>query len=261
MILPPEVIACARLVEAGDTARFAATMAAPPAARARLWPLYALNLELARAPYASPEPLVAEMRLQWWADQIEGLAQGASPSGEVARALAPLIADTPALAPLLSDMAEARRWEAWRAPFADLGALTEYIDRTAGNLMWTAALSLGAPPAAEPAVRNFAFGAGLSTWLAAVPDLLAHGRSPLPDAGSAAVAALADQGLARIAAARRAAASIPAKARPALWPGWAARARLGAAMSAPARVLGGTLPDPQGSRAAALLLRSLTGYW
>ncbi len=43
--------ACAALVERGDPDRHAAAMAAPPAARARLWPLYAFNLEGgARAP-------------------------------------------------------------------------------------------------------------------------------------------------------------------------------------------------------------------
>ncbi len=50
---------CAERVEKGDPDRFAATMAAPPAARARLWPLYAVNLEIARAPWASSEPATA----------------------------------------------------------------------------------------------------------------------------------------------------------------------------------------------------------
>ncbi len=47
------IAACAALVERGDPDRFAATMAAPMAARARLWPLYALNLEAARAPWVT----------------------------------------------------------------------------------------------------------------------------------------------------------------------------------------------------------------
>ncbi|MFM2355945.1 MAG: hypothetical protein RLZZ528_1681, partial [Pseudomonadota bacterium] len=55
--------ACAAMVEASDPDRFAATMATPAPLRARLWPLYAYNLELARAAWASPEPLVCQMRL------------------------------------------------------------------------------------------------------------------------------------------------------------------------------------------------------
>ena len=42
----PALAACAALVERADPDRFAATMAAPVAARARLWPLYALNIEV-----------------------------------------------------------------------------------------------------------------------------------------------------------------------------------------------------------------------
>ena len=41
--------ACARLVERGDPDRFRVAMAAPPSAREALFPLYAFNLEVARA--------------------------------------------------------------------------------------------------------------------------------------------------------------------------------------------------------------------
>ena len=76
------VAACAGLVERGDPDRFLAVMAAPPAARARLFPLYAFNLEVARAPWVTQEPMIAEMRLQWWRDAVEMLAG----DGPVARA-------------------------------------------------------------------------------------------------------------------------------------------------------------------------------
>ncbi|MDZ7907533.1 MAG: hypothetical protein U5N10_04435 [Gemmobacter sp.] len=43
--------ACAALVERADPERFAATMAADVADRPLLWPLYAFNIEVARAPW------------------------------------------------------------------------------------------------------------------------------------------------------------------------------------------------------------------
>lgn len=64
------VEACAKLVERGDPDRFLAVMAAPVAARAQLLPLYAFNLEVARAPWVTKEPMIAEMRLQWWRDVV-----------------------------------------------------------------------------------------------------------------------------------------------------------------------------------------------
>ena len=62
--------ACASLVEKGDQDRFLAVMAAPVQARARLFVLYAFNLEVARAPWVSEQPLIAEMRLQFWRDVL-----------------------------------------------------------------------------------------------------------------------------------------------------------------------------------------------
>lgn len=237
-------------------------MAAPPAARERLWPLYALNLELARAPYASPEPMVAEMRLQWWVDQIDRIATGRSGEGDVAAALMPVVVAAPQIGRLLSDIAEARRWEAWREPFQDRAAFDHYLDRTAGNLMWAASLALGAPPAAEAPVRTFAWAAGLANWLAVVPELIRRGRVPLLDPRPEAVTDLAREGLAQIARARTAGASVPRSVRPALWTGWSARARLSAALHDGSRVVATGLSGPSPlARSLALAVRSLTPYW
>ena len=51
---------CAESLRAHDPDRFGICLLAPPEARPRLLTLYALNLELARAPLASAEPLIAE---------------------------------------------------------------------------------------------------------------------------------------------------------------------------------------------------------
>jgi phytoene/squalene synthetase len=68
--------ACADLLRRGDPDRFLAAMAAPPAARRVLLPLYAFNLEVARAPQVTAEPMIAEMRLQWWRDALAEIAAG-----------------------------------------------------------------------------------------------------------------------------------------------------------------------------------------
>lgn len=254
--------ACAARVERSDRTRFLATMAAPVAARARLWPLYAYNIEIARAAYASPEPLVAEMRLQWWVDLAEGLAGGTpGPKGEIGDALTDLLEQTPLPPGLLVGMAEARRWETGRAPFADRAHFDDFIDSTAGNLMWAAGLALGAPAAAEPVIRDFAWGAGLAEWLIAVPHLVARGRRPLPDDRPQAVGDLAEEGLARIRRARSYRHFVPRTAIPALWTGWRARAVLKQAAQEPVRVTAGTLGVSDFIGKSALILRAATGYW
>ncbi|MDD8024679.1 MAG: squalene/phytoene synthase family protein [Paracoccaceae bacterium] len=242
------VTAAAARVEAGDPDRFAAVMASPAAQRAALWPLYAANLEIARAPWASAEPVVAEMRLQWWVDALEELAaSGRAPAHEIG----PALVDLRDQAGLLVAVAEARRWDCWREPFADRAAFETYLDQTAGNLYWAAARALGAGPEAERAVRDHAFAAGLATWFAAVPALESQGRMPLPDGRPEAVADLARTALVRVQGVL-----LSGPAALALLPGWQARAMLKRAAQDPARVAQGALAGSEFARRAGLLWRA-----
>lgn len=254
--------ACAALVEDGDPDRFAATMAAPPSVRQRLWPIYAYNLEVARAPWASSEPMIAEMRLQWWIDTVDAMGQGTQrPGHDVTTALAPLVSATDDLAALLVHMAEARRWEVWCDPFPDAAALTAHLADTAGTLMWAAAKVLNAPTSAEHTVRTFGTAAGLASWLRAVPALKAHGRHPLPDPSPEAIRMLAQTALDEIASVEAAQPAIPAHVVPALWPGWQARRVLAMAAEDPARVEKGTLATSEVVRRGGLLWKALRGTW
>lgn len=253
--------ACAARVARGDPDRFLSALAAPPAGRARLWPLYAYNLELARAPWVTAEPAIAEIRLQWWREAVAEAAAGRTRAHEVAAPLAELIRAAHLPVALLDAMAAARRREAWGDPFPDDAALAAHLDATAGNLMWLAARVLGAPASAEPVVRDFAFGAGLAAWLRAVPAFEARGRLPLPDGRPAAVAALAREGLARIARARAARAAVPRAAAPALLAGWQAAPLLARAAARPARVAEGRLALAEVHRRGLLAIRAVTGRW
>ncbi len=260
MSAPPQPDACAALVERADPDRFLATMAAPPEARARLWPLYAFNVEIARAPQASAEPMVALMRLQWWVDTVAGFGPDTlHPAHETAGPLARLVADTGLdTAPLVA-MAEARRADVEPRPFGTEAELWAYLDATGGNLMTSAARLLGAAETAMPPIASFARGAALAAYLAAVPELMARGRNPLPDAAPEAIAALAREGLAQIAAARRNRALILKSIRPALWPGWQAKTFLARAAARPLLVVQGGLATSEFRRRASLLTRALFG--
>ncbi|KEO51748.1 squalene/phytoene synthase family protein [Thioclava pacifica] len=244
--------AAAEAVRRGDPDRFAATMAAPAELRERLWPLYAANLEIARAPWASAEPMVAEMRLQWWIDALEGLSEGREPPHEIGPALAPV---APHASHLIA-VAEARRADCWPEPFADTSALWAYLDQTAGALYWAAAEALGAAPDAEPAVRSFGAGAGLAALLKAWPELIARNRPPLAGLSSDRVRALAEEGQARLKAGRRA---LKGDARAALLPGWQARAQLERACTAPDPFASGALELSEFSRRIGLLRAAFFG--
>lgn len=252
--------ACADLVARADPDRFLAVMAAPPAARPRLLPIYAANVEISRAPWVTSEPMIAEMRLQWWRDALDEIAGGRAPRAhEVVTPLAEVLDAEGAR--LLDAAAAARRWEVWRDPFEDRAALEAYVEATAAGLMWAAARALGAGPEAEGAVRDFGWGAGLAAFLRAAPELEARGRRPLPDPSPEAVRALAETGLARIARARAARGQVPAGATPALRAGWQGLAILRQVAKYPERVASGSLGLSEFTRRARLMGASFSGRW
>lgn len=252
--------AAARLVQAQDPARFAAAMAAPVAARNGLMALYALNLELARAPWASAEPMIAEMRVQWWVDTLEALcAEGRAPSHEIGPALA-AVARGVDLSPMIA-AAEARRWDCWREPFADDAALEAYLQATSGSLYQVAAVLLGASPDGSQAAADFGTAAGMAAFFRAIPELEARGRLPLPDGRPTAVSDLAARGLAALARARSRRWSLPRGVWPAFLPGAETEAILRQALDEPSRVAQGALGLSEFARRARLAWIALTGRW
>lgn len=247
------VEACARLVERGDPERFSAVMAAPVGLRGRLFVLYAFNLEIARAPWVTKEPMIAEMRLQWWRDVVAGEAPLAH---EVAGPLQALIGQAGLPVAVLDRMVAARRWDVYRDGFADGAAFSEYLEESAAGLYWLAATACGAAPEAEGAVRDFGWAAGLAGYLRAVPELEARGCVPLVDGREAAVAALARQGLAKIASARAGRRGVP---RGSLLAGWQAEALLALVARNPGRVARGEIGLSEFDKRRRLLWAAMTG--
>lgn len=253
---------CIDMVAKGDPDRHAVTRAADDATQARLYPLYALNLEIARAAWASAEPMVCEMRLQWWRDAVEKLTavNPAPPPHPVLDACGWLAGDAEAGA-VLDALIEARLWDVWAEPFADAAALWAHLEATGGAIMALAARALEADDRAQAIARDFGTAAVLAPWLQAVPELTGRGRAPLPDPSPQAIAALARDGLARLAAARAQRGVVPRALLPALLPGWQAAPLLQMAARDPDRVLQGTLWQSEFSRRGGLAWRAVTGFW
>lgn len=196
MSFDADLNACAALVEKADPDRFAAAMASPVAARAVLFSLYAFNVEVSRAPWVTQEPMIAEMRLQWWRDAVEEIEKSKPVRRhEVVTPLSDVLSAD--LAPLLDRLVAARRWDIYKDPFEDAAHFERYVQQTAGNLMWAAARALGAAPnpETEKQVRALGYAHGLSRFLLAVPALEAQKRIPLVDGRAEAIAALAKSAL------------------------------------------------------------------
>ena len=134
----------AERVARGDPERWRSAMTAPPPARPGLMALYAFNLEIARAPWVASEPMLAEIRLRWWADALAEIYDGRPPRRhEVVEPLAATVVAADLPRRLFDEMIAARASEAGGEPLPDRTALDLYIDHTAGHLMELAARHLG----------------------------------------------------------------------------------------------------------------------
>ncbi len=250
----PAIQACADLVARGDPDRYRATLAAAVPARASLLPLYAFNLEVARAPWVTSEPMIAEMRLQFWHDVIaEAAAGGCAKAHEVAGPFSDLIRHKNLKTDPLFALVEARRWDIYCDPFDDSDAFERYLDATGGGLMWLAAQLLGAPEAFQIVIRGFGRAAAIARLFLAVPELTRRRRRPLLDDRPGAIRDLAVSGLAGVRAAQTA--RLPKSIKPALWAGWRAEALLRRASRNPDHVAQGTLTESGFAQDAALLKR------
>jgi len=246
------VQACAEIVKRGDPDRFLSAMSGPASARAVLFPIYAFNVEVARAPWVTEEPMIAEMRLQWWRDALEEIAAGgAVRRHEVATPLADIL--DPAGVAVLDALIQARRWDVYKDTFENADHFQEYLDQTAGGLMWVAARALGADTG-EQAVRRIGQASGLANLFRAVPELERSGRKPLVDGRETAIAALADAALNNMS---RAHADVPAVARPATRAAWQSSVILRQAKQIPARVADGALGTSELRKRAGLLWRTV----
>ncbi len=237
-----DLIACASLVEKGDPVRFRTVMAAPVPARGRLFALYAFNVEVARAPWLTQEPMIAEMRLQWWRDALEEIATDATPRRH--QVVTPLqdVLSSPC-AEMLDELVAARRWDIYKDAFEDAAHFERYIDQTSGHLMVAAARALGG--ADEQVVRDAAFASGVAAWLRAIPALAGAKRIPLLDGRDEGIKALAQQALKRLARARAQRSAVSKAVAPAMWPALQAAPVLRMAIKHPEWVAEGLPETPR----------------
>lgn len=237
-----------------DPDRFLAVMAAPPGARAPLAVLYSFNLEIARAPWVTQEPLVARMRLQFWRDVVAD--PGRPRAHEVAGPLAALITARALPERLFLDAIAAREAEVEGAHLTDGTALSAYLDGSAGALMALAVRALG--PAQDEVARGFGAAQGLANYLLAVPGLRAAGRPAWPDGVDAGDMARAALTRLRGAQARRA--EVAPAARPALLAAWRAYPILTQAARDPDAAWDGRLGQSEFARRGGLVWAALRGY-
>jgi len=154
---------CAELVRSADRDRFIATLFAPAEERGALHALYAFNAELARVRDVAHTALPGEIRLQWWSDVINGERDGEAHANPVASALLATMERHGLAREKLIDLIEARRFDLYDDPMAQVVDLETYARRTSSSV-----ISLAAQVVAGIEVDAIAAPAGLASGITAI---------------------------------------------------------------------------------------------
>ena len=172
--------ACLEQVRQGDRDRYLCALAAPGASRPALLALLAFNLEIARTRELVREPMLGQIRLQWWRDSLAAIRAGERPrTHPVVEALAAVAQRLPHTA--LDRLIDGRERDLDDAPYATLDELEAYVAGTAGELARTMVAACGADaPAAQAAATEVGLAFGLVGLIRAVPFHAAHRRLYLP---------------------------------------------------------------------------------
>jgi 15-cis-phytoene synthase len=172
--------ACEAEVKRSDPDRYFATLFAPAERRPLLFVLYAFNHEIARAAEVAREPMMAEIRLQWWRDAIEEARDGRASAQPAAIGLSELLKQSGISPENLVALIDARAAEISSAPFADLAALETHADATSVALMRIAASLLHSNTSVEEMTRESGRAYAIAGILRAIPFHAARSKTFLP---------------------------------------------------------------------------------
>ncbi|MGA7327222.1 MAG: squalene/phytoene synthase family protein [Rhodomicrobium sp.] len=176
-----EEAATADLVRRRDVDRYWSTLFAPAGRRAALLALYAYNAEIAHIAATTNEPMVGQIRLQWWKDAIELAVPGTRTGNPIADSLAGAIFEHDLPKDRLIGMAEARIPEIVGDAPVDIAALRASLQATQGTVFELAAGILGSEgELARKAGEHAGLAYGLMQTLRTVPLQAARRKLMLP---------------------------------------------------------------------------------
>ncbi|MEA1675083.1 phytoene/squalene synthase family protein [Nitrospirillum sp. BR 11163] len=279
----PTLSYCLDTVRRQDPDRFLTLLFAPADRREDLAALYAFNHEVAKTREVVTEPMLGQIRLQWWRDSIAGIYEGEPRRHEVVQPLAQAAQRHGLDRVQFELLVDAREADMDDAAPADLSCLVSYAEVTSAPLVRLALQILGVAPegAAATVAAHVGRGWALAGILRAVPFLARAHRSRMPadlmrkhgvdeaalfelkpQPGLAVVAKeIADAAQAELTAARRLRGQLPRAAVPALLPARLASLSLARLAKAGHDPLAPELLRPDGLRAARLAWAALSGRW
>ena len=172
---------CAAEVRRFDTDRYLAALFAPDECRPGLFALYAFNLEVAKIREITVEPMLGQMRLQWWRDAVGAIYAGEGPRHSVVDALKVVIERHDLPRAPFDRLIDGREFDLVDTLPKNLPGLEAYAAATSSSLLELALHVLGLDRSAIVASAHHAGIAwGLTGLLRAVPYHTGQRRLYLP---------------------------------------------------------------------------------
>lgn len=125
---------CADMVYKDDHNRYLTTLFVDKDKRRSLFALYAFNIEISKVVDISKEPLVSQIKLQWWQDSLDDLKKGQVAKHPVIEELSKALTHHQISIDDLLMMIQARNTELTDETPKTLSALIDYCRQTAGTL-------------------------------------------------------------------------------------------------------------------------------
>ena len=155
---------------------------APAARREALFALYAFNYEIARVRETVTQPVLGQIRLQWWRENIAAAFEGGVTRHQpVVEALAATIRRLSLTREHFDRLIDAREGDLEDEPLENLIALENYTEATSSRLVYLALEALGADtPATIEAGRHIGIAYALAGLLRSARFHTGSGRRPIP---------------------------------------------------------------------------------
>ena len=172
----------AALVRRHDRDRYQTVLFAPAARREALFALYAFNYEIARVRETVTQPMLGQIRLQWWRENIAAaFGDGPVRHHPVMEPLAATIREFGLIRDHFDRLIDARETDLADEPPASLSALENYAEESSSRLIHLALEVLGARgPAATDAGLHVGIAYSLAGLLRAMPFHARAGRQFIP---------------------------------------------------------------------------------
>jgi phytoene synthase len=176
-----EEAAASSLVKQRDRDRYWSVLFAPKQKRSALLALYAFNAELDHITTVISEPMVGQIRLQWWRDAIDLAAPGTKTGNPIADALTAIIIEHRLPKEQVLAMVDARVPLLFGDPPSDIQSLKSSLNERAGALFENAAVILGARnETTRKAAAHAGLAYGLTETLLGLPFQASRQRIQLP---------------------------------------------------------------------------------